>query len=231
MALDQSIYQVLVHDSTGHNPDQWMTLGAFNTLMSDEEDARLKILEASLFDTVVAKLSDAGKPRTTQVAASAILTASGTVKAEKTVTVNDVTYTFVTDLTTDPDTVPNEVLIGADEDASLTNLTAAINGTAGEGTEYSTGTKQPRDVTGVFDHVSAAKITCTATTAGIGGNAYPKATNETNLDWDGTTGFFTGGEDITAAIAGTIRYEADKIWVATDKCTATESNWHYAELT
>ncbi|MFA5453405.1 MAG: hypothetical protein WC248_07510, partial [Candidatus Methanomethylophilaceae archaeon] len=93
MALDQSIYQVLVHDSTGHNPDQWMTLGAFNTLMSDEEDARLKILEASLFDTVVAKLSDAGKPRTTQVAASAILTASGTVKAGKTVTVNDVTYT------------------------------------------------------------------------------------------------------------------------------------------
>lgn len=68
-------------------------------------------------------------------AASTTLTASGAITNGKIVVVNNRTYTFVTTLSAD--LVPNEILIGADEDASMTNLTAAINGSAGEGTEFS----------------------------------------------------------------------------------------------
>ena len=40
-----------------------------------------------------------------------------------------------------------------------------------------------------------------------------------------------GGKDITAGLAGAIRYEADKIWISVDESTASVSNWAYASLT
>jgi len=39
-----------------------------------------------------------------------------------------------------------------------------------------------------------------------------------------------GGKDITAGLAGAIRYEADKIWISVDESTASVSNWAYASL-
>ena len=39
-----------------------------------------------------------------------------------------------------------------------------------------------------------------------------------------------GGKDITAGLAGAIRYEADKIWISVGESTASVSNWKYAAL-
>jgi len=39
-----------------------------------------------------------------------------------------------------------------------------------------------------------------------------------------------GGVDITAGLAGAIRYEANKIWISVAESTASESNWKYAAL-
>ncbi len=84
------------------------------------------------------------------------------------------------------------VLIGADADESLTNLRSAINGTAGEGTTYSTGTEAHPDVT--CGAVTAHAVTVTAIVLGLAGNLIAKAENDAHLDWDGTGGFLTGGD-------------------------------------
>jgi hypothetical protein len=55
------------------------------------------------------------------------------------------------------------VLIGADADASISNLTAAINGSGTEGVNYSVDTEQPTDVVAVVD-TDANTVTCTAST-------------------------------------------------------------------
>jgi len=39
-----------------------------------------------------------------------------------------------------------------------------------------------------------------------------------------------GGVDITAGLAGAIRYETDKIWISVGESTASVSNWKYAAL-
>ena len=39
-----------------------------------------------------------------------------------------------------------------------------------------------------------------------------------------------GGVDITAGLAGAIRYEANKIWISVGESTASVSNWKYATL-
>jgi hypothetical protein len=73
------------------------------------------------------------------------------------------TYTFVSSLVSAFD-----VLIGADADASLTNLVAAINGATGEGTLYGTGTVAHGKVTA--GNVSAHATIITATSTGPDGN-------------------------------------------------------------
>jgi hypothetical protein len=166
-------------------------------------------------------------------AASAVLTSDTTaVTNGSKVTVNDVTYTFVTALTTDPATVPNEVLIGANSDESLTNLKLAINGEATEGTNYSTDTDQPTDVTAAVD-TEANTVTVTATTKGVGGNAYPKANDDAHLDWDGTGAVFTGGVDGQVGATGKIVFTASAVYCCTDgtKCVITDSDgWKSAAL-
>lgn len=57
-----------------------------------------------------------------------------------TVTVGGQVYKFVSSLTTSPATIPNEVKIAATLTDTAKNLTLAINGGAGAGTNYSTGT-------------------------------------------------------------------------------------------
>ena len=73
------------------------------------------------------------------VYATGTLTASTRPSDGDTVTIGATTYTFKTTLSAGP-AVANEVLIGANVAATHTNLTAAINGSAGAGTTYGTGT-------------------------------------------------------------------------------------------
>lgn len=172
--------------------------------------------------TAIAQTAKPGTP-VAPVAASAVLTLGGTLTDGDVVTVNDVTYTFKDALSTDP-VMPNEVLIGADADASVTNLAAAINGDGTEGIDYSTGTEQPTDVTAVAD-TGADTVTCTAITAGAAGNAYPKAATGVNLDWDGEGETFTLGVNGTAGVAGAMLYDASALYVSVDVSTVAVSHW------
>lgn len=202
------------------------TDGAQN--LSGGENGNPLTSSGSDIDKAVATASTDGSPAMA-AAASATLTASGAITNGKIVVVNNRTYTFVTALSADP-TVPNEILIGADEDASMTNLTAAINGSAGEGTAYSVLTQQPTDVTAVFNTESDTIVILTAGTKGSAGDAYPLSSNDANITVpeDG----FTGGVDGTVAVAGAIRVGDNKIWAATTDTTITDSSgWKSVSLT
>lgn len=171
----------------------------------------------------------------TATAASAVLTSDTTaVTNGSKVTVDDVTYTFVTALTTDPATVPNEVLIGANSDESLTNLKLAINGEGTEGTNYSTDTDQPTDVTATVD-TDANTVTVTATTKGVLGNAYLKANDDAHLVWDVTdpADKFSGGVDGQVGATGKIVFTASAVYCCTDgtRCIITDSSgWKSANF-
>lgn len=138
---------------------------------------------------------------TAAVAATAVLTSDETqVTAGKTVTIGDQVYTFVAALTpvSGPrQYVPNEVLIGADADASMQNLIYAINGVAAHrGTKYSMGTDANPWVSA--GSLSSHAFTVTARTTGAGGNSIAKAEDDAHLDWDGSGGFLTGGVSTVA---------------------------------
>lgn len=105
--------------------------------------------------------------------ASGVLTMTDVVGNGETVTIGGTVYTFETVLTDAPD----NVLIGADETASMANLAAAITGGAGEGTLYGTGTAVNTEVTA---SANAAVLTVTALEAGTDGNDI--ATTETLTD-------------------------------------------------
>jgi hypothetical protein len=66
--------------------------------------------------------------------------------------------------------VANEVFIGANTDATLANLVSAINGTAGAGTTYSTGTTANVDVTAAGPTTNV--VTVTAVSTGFSGKLY-----------------------------------------------------------
>jgi hypothetical protein len=88
------------------------------------------------------------------VRSNGTLTVSSTfaVSANETVTIGTEVYTFKTTLSGTP--TPYEVVIGASDDVALTNLAAAINGSAGAGTLYGTGTPVNSKVSAV--HVAGS---------------------------------------------------------------------------
>lgn len=138
---------------------------------------------------------------TAAVAATATLTSDETQPdAGDTVTVGDQVYTFVEEITAvyggPRSYIPNEVLIGADADATLANLVHAVNQTGTAGTNYSMGTVKNPLVSAAA--VSSHATVMTARSTGTGGNAIVKAEDSDHLDWDGSGGVFTGGVDTVA---------------------------------
>jgi hypothetical protein len=112
------------------------------------------------------------------VKATGVLTSSGVFQDGETVTIEGHTYTFKTALVAG---TPDEVLIGANAAASLDNFKSAVNGTAGEGSTYGTGTVAHDLVTATTN--SATAQTVEAKRIGTYANAY--ATTETcdNVAW------------------------------------------------
>ena len=104
-----------------------------------------------------------------EIAALGTLTLSGNPSNNQTVTIGALTWTFKTALSSGP-TVPFEVLIGASASDSLDNLIAAINGDAGEGTLYSTGTTPSPEVTAYMSSASVMIATAIWGGAGYAGN-------------------------------------------------------------
>lgn len=99
------------------------------------------------------------------VYATGTLTATVRPSDGDTVTIGATTYTFKTTLSTGP-AVANEVLIGANVAATHTNLTAAINGSAGAGTTYGTGTVANASVTAVAGATTTALTAIATYTSG-----------------------------------------------------------------
>lgn len=97
------------------------------------------------------------------------------------------TYTFVAALVSAYD-----VLIGADAEESINNLIAAINGDAGEGTIYGTGTLPNNDIFG--EKRPSSVMEAYAIVAGTAGNALASTTTVASASWSAAT--LLGGVDI-----------------------------------
>lgn len=128
------------------------------------------------------------------VSATGILTLTANPSNGQTVTLGASTYTFNTVLG-----AAGSVLIGVDEETSLENLVAAINGDAGAGTIYGTGTVVNASATAAIAP-TAAQLTATAITAGTAGNSIASTETLSAGSWTGAT--LSGG----AAIPGPSRF-------------------------
>jgi hypothetical protein len=126
---------------------------------------------------------------TAEAKATGTLTSTGAIQDGGTVTVDGEVWTFKTALTSPP--VEREVLIGANQAASHTNLQAAMNGAAGNGSLYSSNTTPSTKV----DAASGGSgiTTLTAKNPGTAGNSI--ATTETcnNTSFGAST--LAGGVD------------------------------------
>lgn len=146
------------------------------------------------------------------VHAESVLTTDTTAPANNSiVTIDDVIYTFVTTLSTGP-AVPYEVLIGASAATALDNLKSAINGTAGEGTTYSTGTEPHPTVVATDNTDTTQKVV--ARVPGVDANAIVTTAStdpDSHLDWaDTTLGGGTG--DSEAGVDGETVTVRDEVY-------------------
>ncbi len=123
-------------------------------------------------------------------AASGTLTLTGNANNNETASINGTTYTFVTALSNPA--VADQVLIGASPSATLTNLAAAIGGTAGAGTTYGTGTVADASITAT---TSGSTLSLQSATTGASGNSISTTTNMANGSFGSSTltGGVTGG--------------------------------------
>jgi len=155
-------------------------------------------------------------------------TLTGTTIANgDTVTIGGYTYTFVAALSEDSgDAVPFEVLVGVSDSASLDNLIAAINGAAGEGTTYGTGTTAHAFVTAAAGAGDTMDVTFN--TPGAAGNIATTA-SLTAGGWGDTT--LTGGVDATTGSAGDQLYDEDFLYTAiTDVDATSTSGWNKSAI-
>lgn len=121
-------------------------------------------------------------------AASGVYTITGAtnVAADETVTIGTHVYTFKV-----TPTAGDQVKIGADKAATLVNLAAAINGSAGAGSLYGVGTVAHTQVSAV---AGASIVTVTAKVSGTPSNAIATTEVSTNGAWGSAT--LTGGAGI-----------------------------------
>lgn len=116
------------------------------------------------------------------VHADITLTSDATnVTDSDTVTLATHVYTFVDTLSGSAD----EVLIGADAATSLANLKAAINGAAGAGTIYGTGTTAHASV--VATTLTATTLVIRARAAGTAGNSIASTETSSHLSFNDTS--------------------------------------------
>jgi hypothetical protein len=128
--------------------------------------------------------------------AAAVLTTTSTFSAGETVTIGPIIYTIVSALAHAYD-----VLIGAAGSASITldNLKAAINGAAGAGTLYGTGTAAHPQVAATTK--TSAALTLQALIPSSAGNAI--ATTATTANATFAAGTMAGGVDAAYALTQT----------------------------
>lgn len=129
-------------------------------------------------------------PNTFAIAASGaikalgVLTFTGTGSEGDTIVIGTRTYTMRA-----APVAPNDIDIGVDLATSALNIIAAINGAAGAGTAYGTGTTAHSLVTAVTG--GAGVVNVSAKTAGTVGNAIATTDTGTGASWASST--LTGG--------------------------------------
>jgi len=124
------------------------------------------------------------------VSATGIFTLEAIPANATTVTLGASVYTFNTVLGG-----AGSVLIGVDEGACIDNLVAAINGGAGSGTLYGTGTVVNASAT-AENAPTALQLTATAIAAGTAGNTIASTETVTGGSWTAAT--LAGGAEIPA---------------------------------
>lgn len=137
---------------------------------------------------VIVRFSEAAR------AAYAFLSASGNFANTETVTVGGKVYTFQTVLTN----VDGNVLIGADAEASLTNLSNAITLGSGSGTTYAAAMSVNGSVTALMQSASLMKAVALA--SGVSGNSIACTETAANASWiteggGGTTTLLFGADE------------------------------------
>ncbi|MBU2098212.1 MAG: hypothetical protein KKD00_05595, partial [Gammaproteobacteria bacterium] len=121
-----------------------------------------------------------------------------------------------------------DVLIGGTASITIDNLIAAINDSGVEGTNYGTGTTPQGDVTAAVGGGDTMGVT--AVVKGVAGNAIDKAEDNTNMDWDGTGAYLTGGIDGTVGIANETCVDATYLYHAVAANTIADTNWRRVAL-
>lgn len=182
-------------------------VGALNTLASGSSALAyydLGYLYAVKFQAKIANgvrnvgtFTISTNPTNTKATGTLSVTALANFADGEEVVIGDNTYVFKTALTTPA--VANEVLIGVDGNTSLDNLELAIEGGAGAGTLYGTGTVASTEVTA---SVSGDAMTVTAIARGTGGNSIATTTDAGQASWGDVT--LTGGTTETVTIGSTV---------------------------
>lgn len=123
-------------------------------------------------------------------AAASVLTFTAQPANNDTITLDGVTYTFKSPFV---DAAGN-VAIGAAVTNTIDNLCAAINGDAGAGTLYGTGTTASVNTSAL--NIENDQMRAVANTPGTAGNAIAIAESCANASWQSGNVFLTGGLDI-----------------------------------
>lgn len=134
--------------------------------------------------------------------ATSTITVTSNATNGKIFVIGERTYKFVTALSTGP-AVANEIKIGDTLADTKANIIAAINGAAGAGTTYGTGTVANTQVVASAGGTGAVIIT--AILAGVAGNAIATTTDDSACAWTSTV--MAGGVDpLTVDIGATGAY-------------------------
>lgn len=160
------------------------------------------------------------------VAASAVLAAGGIPTAGKRVTIGEIDYTFIEELT-EP-AKANEILLEESASLTLDNLISAINAGDGEGTKYGTGTVVHPRVSAVAGEGDT--INLTAKTKGNSGNDIEVSTDDSNLSFGGEVTTLEGGIDGTVASQWDMYKDSSYIYVAIATNTIADTNWRRIAL-
>jgi len=177
----------------------------FNDVEADETGllARATALEADL-NALKALAPTTGAPKTTQVSATAISSDGNN---------DEITWTAVAN-GEDGNGITIDITLSAeatDIDITVDGKAIAVDVKTGQGTTAT-------DVLTAVNAHETAGLLVQGVLTGSGG-----AITADSVVTD-------GGVDITAGLAGAIRYEADKIWISVGESTASVSNWKYAAL-
>ena len=177
----------------------------FNDVEADETGllARATALEADL-KALKALAPTTGAPKTTQVSATAISSDGNN---------DEITWTAVAN-GEDGNGITIDITLSAvatDIDIKVDGKAIAVDVKTGQGTTAT-------DVLTAVNAHETAGLLVQGVLTGSGG-----AITADSVVTD-------GGVDITAGLAGAIRYEADKIWISVGESTASVSNWKYAAL-